>query len=209
MMQVVTSNAELIVLHSPEDFETVFHVRYLPGLKFSKPKIENKLKQLCAKALTNKWITLKQKWLGSYYSEGFQRAPSLDLSIKWINSKVGYGVWTNRFIAANTFVGEYTGVIRKQRFWGRWENPYCFDYTMGLGRSTSFVIDAKKEGNHTRFINHSFEPNLELVTVYYAGMMHAILYAKTDIQAGTQLCYDYGEEYWANRGKPLELAANG
>jgi SET domain-containing protein len=67
------------------------------------------------------------------------------------------------------------------------------------------VIDAQDFGNHTRFINHSFQGNLEPASVYCDGLMHVIFYANKTIPAGTQLCYDYGEDYWEKRGKPANL----
>jgi uncharacterized protein len=71
-----------------------------------------------------------------------------------------------------------------------------------LGRS--FVIDAT-QGNLTRFINHSFTPNLRPVHVYYAGFYHLIFLAMQRIEKGTQLSYSYGKNYWYLRGKPAEL----
>ena len=105
----------------------------------------------------------------------------------------------------NAYIGEYTGVLHKRPFFGRWKNLYCFDYNIGEGRKSSFVIDAQDFGNHTRFINHSFQPNVEPVSVYCDGLVHVILYASKAIAAGTQLCYDYGKDYWKKRGKPLDL----
>lgn len=64
------------------------------------------------------------------------------------------------------------------------------------------MIDAQDSGNHTRFINHSFKPNLEPVSVYFHGLIHIIIYASKTIASGAQLCYDYGEDYWKKRGKP-------
>ncbi len=206
-LKVITPEGNTLAIHSPADFEQALHIRYLSQLQFSDAKVSGKIEKLHEKALAKEWITSRQKWLGHYYAEGIRGGVPLDLSIAWIDESIGYGVWTNRPIAAHAFIGEYTGFVRKRRFWGRWKNLYCFDYTVGRGKSTSIVIDCQDGGNHTRFINHSYHPNLELVSVYCDGMIHVILYAKTAIPAGTQLCYDYGVDYWAKRGKPLELAA--
>lgn len=206
-LKVITAQGEVIEVHAPQDFENIFRIGYLSHLEFENTQVQFKVERRSDKALDKGWITPRQKWLGHYYSKGIRGAIFLDLTIVWIDSKIGYGVWTNREIPAHSFIGEYTGMIRKRRFWGRWKNLYCFDYNIGEARRTPYVIDAKDFGNYTRFINHCFEANVEPVSVYCNGLVHVILYAKQRIPAGTQLCYDYGEDYWEKRGKPENLFA--
>ena len=62
-----------------------------------------------------------------------------------------------------------------------------------------FVIDAEKGGNLTRFINHSDQPNLEPIGVFWKGSLHIILRSLKKIQKGEQLTYDYGADYWSRR----------
>lgn len=204
-LKVISQDKSTFEIHSPMDFEKALHVRYLSQLQFDSEKIRKVVERKCEKALAKEWITPKQKWLGHYYADGIRGKVVLDLAIAWIDDDIGYGVWTNCDIPAQTFIGEYTGLLRKRAFWGRWKNLYCFDYTIGPMRSTSLVIDCKDAGNHTRFINHSSKPNLDLVSVYCDGMIHVILITNKAIAAGSQLLYDYGEEYWVKRKKPLEL----
>ena len=195
-LKVITAQANTVFIHSPQDFEKVFGIGYLPAICFNHDKTQKKIKKLCAKALGKEWITSRQKWLGHYYKSSIQGTVHLDLTIAWIDEKVGYGVWTNVDIPAHAYVGEYAGILRKRKWFGRWKNHYCFDYNIGEGRNTGYVIDAQNFGNHTRFINHSFEPNLETASVYCGEWMHIIVYVPKIISAGTQLCYDYGEDSW-------------
>jgi hypothetical protein len=204
-LKVITPEGNAHSIHSPQDFERILRVGYLSRLEYLDSKTQFKVEKRCDKALDKEWISPRQKWLGHYYSPGIRGTIHQDLTIAWIDDVIGYGVWTNRDIPINSFLGEYTGVIRKRRFFRRWKNLYCFDYNIGRGKKTSFVIDAQEFGNHTRFINHSFEPNLEPVSVYCEGQIHVVLHASKAIPAGTQLCYDYGEEYWEKRGKPKDL----
>ena len=206
-LKVILPGSRNLPIYSPEDFEKALNVRYLDQLDFKDAAVRLTIEKKMRKALFKEWITPKQRWLGHYYAQGIRGTVSLDLQIAWINDAIGYGVWTNRDIAANTYIGEYTGLVRKRRFWRRWKNRYCFDYTIGPGRSSSFVIDCQNCGNHVRFINHSAHPNLDLTSVYCDGIIHVILTANKAIPAGTQLCYDYGADYWEKRGKPVELAA--
>lgn len=204
-LKVITAEGDTLSIHLPQDFEKILHIGYLSRLEFIDTKTQFKIEKLCDKALDKGWITQRQKWLGQYYAQGIHGSIHLDLTIAWIDESIGYGVFTNRDIPAHTYIGEYTGVIRKRRFFTRWKNLYCFDYNIGSDRRTAFVIDAQDFGNHTRFINHSFQPNLEPVSVYCDGLVHVVLYASKPILAGTQLCYDYGEQYWKKRSKPKAL----
>jgi len=186
------------------EFEHLMGVSYTSQLQFATPATEEKIFQLCAEADQKKWIDPRQKWLGSYYSQeiaGKHHNPSI--TIAWIDSTFGYGVFTNRAISRHAFIGEYTGIVRKRHLFGRWKNAYCFDYTIGFGRKTPYVIDAKAQGNFTRYINHSDHPNLETASVLCKGMMHLIFYAIVDIPEGAQLTCDYGAKYWKGREPPL------
>ncbi len=204
-LKVITPLAACHEIHSPSDFEKVFQVRYLQGLEFLNDKVQKKLQARYKKALKKEWITPRQKWLGAYYAPGLEGKIALDLTIRWIDGIIGYGVWTNREIPPHMYIGEYAGVLRRRRWWGRWDNLYCFDYAIGERRSSSFVIDAQDASNHTRFMNHSFDPNVEPISVDYRGQIHVIFRTKKKIAAGAQLCYDYGEEYWERRSKPAFL----
>jgi hypothetical protein len=201
--KVITPEGNTLSIHSPKEFESAFHIGYLPVLKCIDGNTHTKVEKRCAKALKKEWITPRQKWLGTYYSQSMRNEVHLDLTIQWIDAKIGYGVWTNRDIPEHAYIGEYTGILRKRAFWGRWKNKYCFDYDIGEGRKSSYVIDAQDFANHTRFINHSFEPNVEPASVYCDGLLHVIIYAHRAIAAGTQLCYDYGDDYWKKRDTPI------
>jgi uncharacterized protein len=204
-LKVITSEGNMISIHSSKDFEAIFKIGYLSSIRFKDSKTQGKVEKRCAKALQKEWMTSRQKWFGHYYAQGILGNIHLDLTIAWIDEKIGYGVWTNIDIPAQAYIGEYTGILRKRVYFGRWKNRYCFDYPIGEERNSSYVIDAQDFGNYTRFINHSFESNLEPASAYCDGLIHIIVYAPKAIPAGTQLCYDYGEDYWQKRDKPYDL----
>ncbi|HSW86704.1 MAG TPA: SET domain-containing protein-lysine N-methyltransferase, partial [Rhabdochlamydiaceae bacterium] len=144
-------------------------------------------------------IETRQKWLGAFYAQEIQRGSIPDLTIAWINFDIGYGVIANCDLPKQAYIGEYTGIVRKRRYFSDKKNGYCFEYSIGETIKSPFIIDAKPKGNHTRFINHSDNPNLEPACVLSGGLMHIILFAIKPIPKGTQLSYDYGEDYWAKR----------
>jgi uncharacterized protein len=188
---------------TPLEFEQIMGVAYLSQLEFIAPLLHEKIDRRCAKEDQKKWIDPRQKWLGSYYSQEIRKASHPDVTIRWISPALGYGVFSNRAIPRHGYIGEYTGIVRKRHLFGRLKNLYCFDYTIGFGRATPYVIDAEKYGNFSRYINHSDNPNVETASVLCDGIMHMILYAITDIPEGSQLCCNYGEKYWEKREKPL------
>jgi hypothetical protein len=183
---------------------------YLPHLEFTEKRIEDKVRNLCDRALDKGYIETRQKWLGAFYSKEIESSLIPELTIKWIDDSLGYGVFANCNIPKLAYVGEYTGELKWRPRW--WQihrlnrrNAYCFHYPIGEGRSSPFVIDAEEKGNHTRFINHSDEPNLEPVSVFQGGVFHIIFLASRPIQKGTQLCYDYGADYWTKRRGEKQL----
>lgn len=102
------------------------------------------------------------------------------------------------------FIAEYVGKIRKRKKEDK-KNSYCFEHIITHGISSAYSIDARDQGNISRYINHSFSPNLESSLATFDHLSHVILFAKKPILAGTQLCYDYGSDYWAKRPPPLNL----
>jgi hypothetical protein len=201
-LKVIASGRNTIPIHSYSDFEKVFGIGYLPTISFKDKKTQDTIERLCSRMARKQWISAKQKWLGHFYAPAIHGTIHLDLTIAWIDEKTGYGVWTNTDIPALAYIGEYTGMLRKRSFFGRWKNLYCFDYSIAEGKKSGYVIDAQDFGNYTRFINHSSEPNLEPASAYCNGTIHIIIYAKNPIPSGTQLCYDYGEDYWKKREQP-------
>jgi SET domain-containing protein len=74
---------------------------------------------------------------------------------------------------------------------GHINNLYCFDICRG------YALDSEKEGNPTRYINHSStKPNLKQLFVGVNGEKKIGFYAMTEIPAETELFFDYGKAYW-------------
>ncbi len=177
---------------------------FLPNLTFPKSKVFDKVTKLCQKAQRKGEIERKQKWLGVLFADDIERGRHPELLIQWIDEQIGYGVYAETDLPPFTFIGEYTGTVRK-RCRADKKNSYCFDYSIGEGKKSPFIIDAEKQGNITRFINHSNTPNLEPVSVLSNELMHVILLTRHWVKKGEQLTYDYGEEYWKKRDAPKIL----
>lgn len=184
----------------PSDFPNKMGVEYLHSLEFSPSSLFPKIINL----LTRQKITQRQSWLGNYYGQSIESAQAVNVSLSWIYEIGGYGVFANQFIPKKSYIGQYLGVVRRRSFFSRLDNLYCLSYPISNG-FIHYVIDAEKKGNFTRYINHSQNPNVEIASLFYRGMLYMILYAVADIPEGQQLLCDYGEEYWKKREKPLIL----
>ena len=114
----------------------------------------------------------------------------------------GRGAFATRFIRKGARIIEYTGERISQD-----EADERYDDT-AMGRHHTFlfnvdedtVIDAAHEGNDSRFINHSCEPNCQ---AFQEGD-RIFIYARRDIQPGEELSYDYGYERTEDMGPEEE-----
>jgi SET domain-containing protein len=182
-----------------EDFEPLLH------LDVEDHRVLDSVLKRCQRALEREWITPRQKWLGVWHAKEIQSGFFCPARVEWIDPVLKYGVFADRDLPAHSFVGEYTGILRRRPLFRKKRNDYCFEYTIGDSRGSPFLIDAEPAGSLARFINHSATPNLEPVSVYCGGMMHIILITLRPIPKGSQLCYDYGPDYWAKRQSPERI----
>ena len=57
-----------------------------------------------------------------------------------------------------------------------------------------------RQGNHTRFVNHSCQPNCQFQKFTWVGIERVILVSK-GLEAGREITTDYGDRYWRNLDK--------
>ncbi|MES2344958.1 MAG: SET domain-containing protein-lysine N-methyltransferase [Chlamydiota bacterium] len=203
MIKVQLEGEDKPQLYSPEKFEEIMQVKFFPCLVVHNEKTQKKIEKRCVRALEEGDITRKQRWLGVYYGEEIAKGWSPDLTIRWINPTLGYGVFTNQAFEPGDLVSEYTGILKKHRLFRKEGNDYLFYYYVKKKWNSSYYIDAGECGNYSRFINHSSNGNLEPMYVLSGGIIHILLMATKQIPIGAQLCYDYGDIYWKKREKPL------
>lgn len=122
-------------------------------------------------------------------------------SIRWLDQRIGYGLFAEKNFREGDFIGEYCGVLKKHND----KNEYCLLYPRAFPFFETLMIDAKEKGNEMRFINHSFVPNLVIQPVLDNNLIHMIFIAGKKIGRGEQLTYDYGDDFWSSRPPPLDL----
>lgn len=184
---------------STKDFENFFGVRYLSHLRFSdlatlKDAIQN-----------SPWILRKSRWgeenrqMAVKYQLELQKGYVADITIGWIDDDLGFGVFAQKDIPSGAYIGEYTGLVRRFSRWRPDSNAYCFQYSTKFWTWKNFVIDAFKEGNELRFINHSEDPNLKPACIVDRGLLHFVFFSSELIPAGTELTFNYGPDFWRHR----------
>ncbi len=187
---------------SQEEFEEISGARWLQRMEFGEnfEKIRKEGSRLHKKGK----MTPEQLWLGKYYQKELSSGEEPDVTIRWIDPLLGWGVFANRAFRKMEFIAEYVGKLRKRERRDT-KNGYCFEYVLVQGIKSPYTIDALDQGGVSRYINHSAKPNLNSSLATLEHTSHVILYAKEPVAKGEQLCYDYGPDYWAKRAAPLPL----
>lgn len=121
------------------------------------------------------------------------------VTIKYINEKVGYGVFAKVNIPPYSTLHHYAGVLALDD-----KIHPDHDSTFSFTDYKTFSIDAMKKGNWTRFMNHSPEGhprNNVIPWEYYLSEGPRVVFTSGQhgIKKGEQLLYSYGDEYWAER----------
>ena len=97
-------------------------------------------------------------------------------------------------------IGAYTGelITIDELAAGRFSGS---DYLLAV-TNRHLIVGEGPRANHTRFINHSTEPNALLIVS--TRWKTARFVACRRISAGDEIFFDYGELYWANAEKKPE-----
>jgi hypothetical protein len=185
-----------------QELEALLKFKCLHQIDFETPTDRQDVQERGLDQWKNNGVRTQSQELGiRFYNEiGSSYLPSV--SVRWINDTLGYGLFAEENLNVGNYVGEYTGIVRK--YDRRNSNDYSYEYPILDDEGRGFVIDATS-GYLTRFINHSFKPNLKPVYAFYDGFYHLIFLAISPIEIGTQLSYNYGYTYWYMRGQPEDL----
>ena len=114
--------------------------------------------------------------------------------LKVLRSKIqGRGLFVMEDACEGEFLIEYVGEMITHRVADEREKRYqsrgigCYMFSL----SKEFVIDATMQGNHSRFINHSCEPNCDTQIEVIDGTPRIVITAKHALRQGEELTYDY------------------
>uniref|UniRef100_A0A8C7GZA7 Nuclear receptor binding SET domain protein 3 n=1 Tax=Oncorhynchus kisutch TaxID=8019 RepID=A0A8C7GZA7_ONCKI len=122
----------------------------------------------------------------------------------------GWGLKTNQALRKGDFVTEYVGEVIdseecQQRIKRAHENHVTDFYMLTLTKDR--VIDAGPKGNSSRFINHSCSPNCETQKWTVNGDIRIGLFTLCDMEAGTELTFNYNLDLMGNRRSSCHCGA--
>ncbi|CAK4033844.1 SET domain-containing [Lecanosticta acicola] len=93
-----------------------------------------------------------------------------------------------RGAAVGEFVGQITSGLAN------------LDVMVGQTDRASYQIWQGRQGNYTRFVNHSCQPNSQFERFVWLGTQRIVLVSK-GIEAGEEITVDYSDTYWKNLDK--------
>ena len=109
----------------------------------------------------------------------------------------GLGLFAAKPIAKKAYIATYRGkrIPTKNAHDREWRSGAKYMFEL----NSRWTIDGSSRGNMARYANHSCRPNAE--SALSKGQL--ILRAIEAIEAGEEITYDYGEEYFDLLIKPV------
>ncbi len=188
-----------------EELEAELKFTYVAQIAFETPEDKEEIRERGMQKWKKGDVSVEAQELGQKFKEKIEAAYIPKVSVRWVSEAVGYGLFAEEDIETGSYVGEYTGIVRKNdRRYIEPLNNYCYEYPVPDYIGRSFVIDAT-QGCLTRFINHSSKPNLKPIHVFCDGFYHLIFLAIEDVKKGSPLAFNYGKNYWYVREPPVDL----
>ncbi|KAK3684645.1 hypothetical protein LTR37_020077 [Vermiconidia calcicola] len=99
-------------------------------------------------------------------------------------------------LAVGEFVGQITSGLEGM------------DVMVGETHRATYQIWQGKQGNHTRFVNHSCRPNSHFERFVWLGKQRIVLVSR-GIEADEEVTVDYGQTYWQNLDKECKCGHPG
>ena len=121
------------------------------------------------------------------------------VTIRRINSHVGFGVFATEDIPPYSTLHHYAGVLMHDD-----DLDPDHDSTFSFTDYKNYSIDAMEKGNWTRFMNHSPDGNPKTNVIpwdYYLPEGPRVVFTSGQygIKKDQQLLYSYGDTYWEER----------
>lgn len=113
----------------------------------------------------------------------------------------GWGAFTRHALKKGQFVHQYVGEVISQDEAERRGHTYDLQKRSFLfNLNSDYVLDASRKGNITRFINHSSTPNVVAKLRVVNGDYRIGFFAKDDIEAQSEIFFDYKYDPTETRG---------
>jgi len=124
------------------------------------------------------------------------------VEVRDTGSAKGMGLFAREALEDNTWLGDYEGeVLTQAQYLRRYPNE---DAQYVLAANTDYNIDAADpaKSSFLRFANHSSDFNIfyDVLRVRGKREKHVKFYTARAVAAGEELVFDYGRQYWSERG---------
>lgn len=201
---MISSMDEKVKYTSVLEIKKKFPFQYLPSLRFITLDVKHLFRRKYLKAFNHPDYAY-ERWLGEYYQSEIESKRFPPIYISWIGKELGYGIFASENLPKNYWLGEYTGIVCKRSIFFK-HNYYCMAYLREHTMFPKFCIDGQEMGNFTRLINHSYEPNCKLQTIYGKDLPHMGFITLKEIKKGEQITFNYGKQYWKEcKKEPLPI----
>ena len=129
----------------------------------------------------------------------------LEFDIRFITPEIGHGLFSRKDIKKNVFIGLYTGNLIYRWLFSLKDNSFTYSLFEAWNKLVFFGIDSLYKGNHTRFINHSVNPNCKVIPIISYNTLLLAIITTEPISAHSQLLLNYGYAYWSRSKKAAKL----
>ncbi|KAF8308267.1 SET domain-containing protein [Clavulina sp. PMI_390] len=139
------------------------------------------------------------------YNKVVMKGRTVKISVKKTKNR-GWGISAAENIPQGTFLGYYAGevvtaseALERGAIYDQAGSSYLFDLDFDEHESPTtfeaFSVDARYVGNHTRFFNHSCNPNCAITPVQSKSrdprLYNLAVFSKVDVKDGEELTFDY------------------
>lgn len=122
---------------------------------------------------------------------GGPRRPAMVQIFRTLDGR-GNGLQALTPLVRGTAIGEFVGLVTN--------NVEGLDVMKSSTSLRSYQIWQGREGNFTKFVNHSCNPNAQLQHFVWLGTQRIILVSK-GVDAGAEITVDYTKSYWSGLDK--------
>jgi len=175
------------------EYEAFFGIKYLMSPFFESQELLEELIKNCPWLLNNTFIGEEHRSLGASLRSQLFSGFVADTSIRWISDYIGYGLFAEKPIAKMSYIGQYTGIVRKVGRFSYERNDYCMHIPTRFFSFRYFLMDALKMGGELRFANHSNQPTMKPYCLIDRSLVHIGFFALRDILPGEELTFNYGK----------------
>lgn len=201
MVSIQKKGDDSVREYTISEFEAFFGITYLATPYFESEALKQEMKESGPWLLLNTVMGEEHRSLGASLHKALESGQVADVAIKWIDDEIGYGLFAKNLIAKESYIGQYTGIVTKHMSDMRDKTAYCMRIPTKFWTLSRFYMDALKAGNELRFANHSDAPTIRPYCLIDRGLVHIGFFALVDIEAGRELTFNYGQDFWKNRRK--------